>query len=508
MSSLFRPESLQAKNGSWLGSVRLTQPLSYWFVASVGLIVATVIGLFAVFGTYTKKATVPGVLQPPNGAVRLTNAGAGGVLSELRVREGSAVSAGEVLFTISSERTSELGGTQALIGLELKRRADLAQRDVSLSQQRATERIFSGQQRISAIESEIASFERDVQLFRTREALAVDSLSRFEKLAATGFMSTAQVDPKREELLSLQAQQQQLLRSKAALERERTSVLQQIVEAKLQTQMEATELAKARAALGQEIAENSARTKLVVMAPQAGVVSGVSVQLGQTIAPGALLATLLPPDAAMNKETAPTHVVIPAEPAPCCDTGAGTQNGNAPLNQGIVATNAVIPAKAGTHSSHAATQVESARTVRGESFDKLRASTVEPRSSTALEAHFYATTRQAGFVQPGQRVRLRYAAYPYQKFGMGEGEVAEVSRSPYAVQELPTHIAAMLGALAQSGDAVYRVTVRIKDSSVKAYGESHSLKPGMIAEADIVQDTRKLWEWALEPVFSVSGKRI
>jgi len=28
----------------------------------------------------------------------------------------------------------------------------------------------------------------------------------------------------------------------------------------------------------------------------------------------------------------------------------------------------------------------------------------------------------------------------------------------------------------------------------------------MLAEADIVQDTRKLWEWALEPLFSVSGK--
>jgi membrane fusion protein len=74
------------------------------------------------------------------------------------------------------------------------------------------------------------------------------------------------------------------------------------------------------------------------------------------------------------------------------------------------------------------------------------------------------------------------------------------------VQELPTHLAAMLQHLGQSGDAVYRVTVRIKDASVKAYGETHLLKPGMIAEADIVQDTRKLWEWALEPVFSVSGR--
>ena len=61
-------------------------------------------------------------------------------------------------------------------------------------------------------------------------------------------------------------------------------------------------------------------------------------------------------------------------------------------------------------------------------------------------------------------------------------------------------------AIAQGGDPVYRVTVRIKSQAVAAYGQAHALKPGMLAEADIVQDTRKLWEWALEPIFSVSGK--
>jgi membrane fusion protein len=101
---------------------------------------------------------------------------------------------------------------------------------------------------------------------------------------------------------------------------------------------------------------------------------------------------------------------------------------------------------------------------------------------------------------------LRYAAYPYQKFGMGKGEVTEVSRSPYVVQELPTHIAATLGALSQGGDPVYRVTVSIKDQAVQAYGLAHTLKAGMLAEADVVQDTRRLWEWVLEPVFSLSER--
>jgi hypothetical protein len=73
-------------------------------------------------------------------------------------------------------------------------------------------------------------------------------------------------------------------------------------------------------------------------------------------------------------------------------------------------------------------------------------------------------------------------------------------------QPQPTHIAATLSGIAQSGDPVYRVTVRVTDQAVQAYGRAHELKAGMLAEADIVQDTRKLWEWVLEPVFSLSGK--
>ena len=45
-----------------------------------------------------------------------------GTLAEVRVREGQAVAAGDVLFVISNERVSDAGATQALIGAELRHR--------------------------------------------------------------------------------------------------------------------------------------------------------------------------------------------------------------------------------------------------------------------------------------------------------------------------------------------------------------------------------------------------
>lgn len=61
----------------------------------------------------------------------------------------------------------------------------------------------------------------------------------------------------------------------------------------------------------------------------------------------------------------------------------------------------------------------------------------QPSSSAQLQAQLWAPSRTAGFVKPGQTVWLRYAAYPYQKFGMAEGVVLAVSDSPLAPQDLP-----------------------------------------------------------------------
>lgn len=46
-----------------------------------------------------------------------------------------------------------------------------------------------------------------------------------------------------------------------------------------------------------------------------------------------------------------------------------------------------------------------------------------------LEAELLVSSRAIGFIEPGDRVLLRYQAYPYQKFGHHLGEVARISRS-------------------------------------------------------------------------------
>ncbi len=122
----------------------------------------------------------------------------------------------------------------------------------------------------------------------------------------------------------------------------------------------------------------------------------------------------------------------------------------------------------------------------------------------ALQAHLYAPSRAAGFVEPGQSVRLRYAGYPYQKFGQHEGTVVAVSHSPLGSQELPATLANLGQQL--GGEGLYRITVALKQQTISAYGKQVPLSVGMQLEADVLQDTRRIVEWMFEPVLSLKGK--
>lgn len=126
-------------------------------------------------------------------------------------------------------------------------------------------------------------------------------------------------------------------------------------------------------------------------------------------------------------------------------------------------------------------------------------------AGTILEAHLYSPSRSVGFVRPGQPVLLRYPAYPYQKFGHYDGVVASISRSAVSPGELPPQLAS-LGGSREANEPVYRITVTLMSQTVTAYGERVPLQPGTQLEADVAIDKRRLIEWVLDPLYTLTGK--
>jgi membrane fusion protein len=119
-----------------------------------------------------------------------------------------------------------------------------------------------------------------------------------------------------------------------------------------------------------------------------------------------------------------------------------------------------------------------------------------------LQAHLFAPSRTAGFVRPGQTVYLRYAAYPYQKFGLYTGRITAVSATPFAPSELPPNLSQQIVSQVGSSEGLYRINVQLDQQGIEAYGETLPLKAGLTLEADVLQERRKVWEWVLEPVLA------
>ena len=118
-----------------------------------------------------------------------------------------------------------------------------------------------------------------------------------------------------------------------------------------------------------------------------------------------------------------------------------------------------------------------------------------------LEAELLVPSRAIAFIEPGDRVLLRYQAYPYQKFGHQHGTVERISRSALGAAEAGGSIGN-----GPQGEPLYRVTVALAAQAVTAYGRPEPLKPGMLLDADILGERRRLIEWVFEPLYSLKGR--
>lgn len=112
--------------------------------------------------------------------------------------------------------------------------------------------------------------------------------------------------------------------------------------------------------------------------------------------------------------------------------------------------------------------------------------TVMPEHSS-LVADVYVPTRAVGMIRPGQPVRLRYDAFPPERFGVATGVVDSVDDFVLLPEDVPSSF--------RVGEATYRVRVRLDAPHVVDRRGRHALKPGMLLVADVVLESRSILEW-------------
>ncbi|WP_269582950.1 HlyD family type I secretion periplasmic adaptor subunit [Roseibium sp. Sym1] len=95
--------------------------------------------------------------------------------------------------------------------------------------------------------------------------------------------------------------------------------------------------------------------------------------------------------------------------------------------------------------------------------------------------------RDVGFVSPGQSVNLKIDAFDFSRYGALAGQVVEVS---------PTTI------VDERGTAYYEVLVEIPEPFYRGDPERFALLPGMTGEADILTGRKTVFEYVWKPVFT------
>lgn len=122
---------------------------------------------------------------------------------------------------------------------------------------------------------------------------------------------------------------------------------------------------------------------------------------------------------------------------------------------------------------------------------------VVPKRS-ALTLTLYAPATSAVFIKPGQRVKVRYKNFPYQRFGSYSGQVSRVGSAAVMPADVSDKI--------QLTQPAYEVDVLVDTQEVNSYGRTFELKSGMMAEVDVITEQRTLLYWLFEPLLALYKK--
>ena len=125
--------------------------------------------------------------------------------------------------------------------------------------------------------------------------------------------------------------------------------------------------------------------------------------------------------------------------------------------------------------------------------------TLVPRDETLI-AEVWVGNQDVGFVRPGQPVKVKLAPFQFQKYGMVEGAIDQVSADATEAPSPNTRSDALTGRDRPMGPLAFRTLVKLKAQHLDAGETRYRLAPGMQVAAEIHLGTRSVLEYVLSPV--------
>ncbi len=300
--SFFRPQAVAAASGDHMSVSLPVAPLSWRLLGGFTVACAACVVLFLGTAEYARKETANGALVAAGGAVRVA-AMRDGVVTDLKVKEGDRVAAGQPLFTVASRQGLEAGGTldgAVLASLEAQTRV--------IREQIAADPAWT-ENEIRRLDAAIASVtaERDAltaqrRLMAERVQVTEERRNTIARLAQQGHTTRAALQEQDEALLARRQALAELDRELAAAEKELGQTQLQREQLPVQQAERLAQLCLNLADRERQRAEAQAQRAQVITAPIAGRVTALQAAPGQIVNPAKPLLTLLPDEASLLAE--------------------------------------------------------------------------------------------------------------------------------------------------------------------------------------------------------------
>ncbi|KAA5800911.1 HlyD family efflux transporter periplasmic adaptor subunit [Alkalicaulis satelles] len=290
---LFRREVLDAQSDSGMGEVVIVQPRILGAMTLAFTVITASVAIFVIFAEFSRKETVLGYLAPEGGIATITPVG-GGVVVEVLVQEGQAVSAGDPVIRLSTELVGAEGGSASSQRAEIEGRIRELQLQREAQMQQFDQQHERLQARLDALTLEQGRLEVRARLARESVEMAEAQLARWRDLADRGFAPLADVDQRRQAYLAALGAREDIDALIIQRQSERREVQHAIAQLPLDRDIALSRLRSEGAALAQTRQELDRAAGYVLRAPVSGRVTAMQAQLGATVRPDQPLAAILP----------------------------------------------------------------------------------------------------------------------------------------------------------------------------------------------------------------------
>ena len=294
--NLFRQEAIDAQREKYLGETTLARPVAYWVYTLLAAAIALLLLGVAIWGEYTRRERVEGLLALDVGAARVLITDPGRV-SELLIKEGDEVQAGAPIAKITYDRSTAETSTT-----ELGSRKLLLEREQSQLKELGEQQAAQIRKRMKDLEGELAQADREIKLQETRVKSAREQATRFQQLAGEKFVSDLVAKQKQDEVTEQEIKLQALRRTRSQVDRDLSSARMEEPSIQLRSRGQVDQLARQLSELQESLAGAEARRETVIKAPVSGTVTNIAVVKGQSVPADTPLAMVLPKGSGLHVE--------------------------------------------------------------------------------------------------------------------------------------------------------------------------------------------------------------